>query len=95
MATTDVISAKPDAAALSTEVEEATYLLKNYCQLANEAAMFQCNDAEQSAQAQAHIYALLTAMKPQIERLGKVPEALMALSRYARTTQGAAEGGAA
>lgn len=94
MATTDVISAKggklSDAAALSTEVEEAAFLLKSYCQLANDAAQFKHTDAEQSGQAQAHIYALLTAMQPQIERLGKVPEALMALSRNDRATREAA-----
>lgn len=94
MAMTDVTSAKDgkllDAAELSTEVEEAAHLLKSYCQLASEAAMFQCNDAEQSEQAQAHLYALFTAMRPQIERLRKVPEALMALSRHARATPGAA-----
>lgn len=94
MTMTDVTSAKDgkllDAAELSTEVEEAACLLKSYCQLANEAAQFQCADAEQSEQAQAHIYALLTAMQQQIERLGKVPEALMALSRHDLATPGAA-----
>lgn len=69
---------------LSTEVEEAGHLLKCYMQLMFDANQPSFSDEESCRRSCDHTYALLTAVRVQIDRLQEVPEALIDCVRSLR-----------
>lgn len=89
---TDAPAGKPDLFAISTTVEEVGNLLKSYTQLMFNANQPTVSDPEQVARACDQIYALLTAVNAQLDRLQGVPDALM---NYLRAARRESEGGAA
>ncbi len=66
-----------EIAHVSTEVEDAGFLLNSYMQLLFDANQYTITDAEQCGRACSQIYALLVAARVQVDRLQAVPDALM------------------
>lgn len=72
---------------ISTTVEEAHALLEAYVDMIRPEIDFSLDDAEEAGVAVTRIYALLAAIKPQLDRLKHIPEALMALGRDIKQPQ--------
>lgn len=67
----------PDVWDSITAVEEVSCLLNSYTELLFKANHFLPNDPADCLRANAQIYALLTAVRTQLDRLKSIPDALM------------------
>lgn len=89
---TEAPAGKFDLSEISRTVEDVTFLLKNYTELLFEAGQFAVDDHAQATRGANQIYALLTAVRTQLDKLEEVPDALM---NYRRAMSNGCEGRAA
>lgn len=82
----DKQAAAPDMWASITVIEEVGCLLNSYTELLFDANQFLPDDPADCSRANAQIYALLTAVRAQLDRLNDIPDVLMQVRREAGKT---------
>ncbi len=73
---TEAAAGNPGLFELTVTVEDITFLLKSYTELLFDAGQFDVSDAENATRGANQIYALLTAVRTQVDHLEKVSDAL-------------------